>query len=153
MSSPKAQAAPVAAPKQPYPPDMQVAALCWRKHKGRKEVLLITSRDTGRWILPKGWPINGLNPAQSAVREAWEEAGVRAKPGQASYVGRFSYGKILDNGMSLPVQAELFMIRLRDGDLERDFPESAERKRLWVTPEEAAELVEEPELKDILRTI
>ena len=54
----------------------QVAALCWRLRKGRAEVLLVTSRDTGRWVLPKGWPITGLSPQAAAAREAWEEAGV-----------------------------------------------------------------------------
>ncbi|MEN9850080.1 MAG: hypothetical protein RL128_243, partial [Pseudomonadota bacterium] len=54
----------------------QYGALCWRMHRGKVEVLLITSRDTGRWVIPKGWPIDGLAPAQTAAREAWEEAGV-----------------------------------------------------------------------------
>ena len=54
----------------------QYGALCWRMHRGKVEVLLITSRDTGRWVIPKGWPIAGLAPAETAAREAWEEAGV-----------------------------------------------------------------------------
>jgi len=57
----------------------QYGAVCWRLHRGRVEVLLVTSRDTGRWIIPKGWPIDGLSPAGTAQREAWEEAGVEGE--------------------------------------------------------------------------
>ncbi|PIV78557.1 MAG: NUDIX hydrolase [Rhodobacteraceae bacterium CG17_big_fil_post_rev_8_21_14_2_50_63_15] len=142
-----------AVPVPPFPPDMQVAALCWRKHKGRTEVLLITSRDTGRWIVPKGWPINGLNAPQSALREAWEEAGVRADAEQALYVGQFCYDKLLANGQELPVRALLYKIRLRSQEITNRYPESHERKRLWVTPLKAAKLVQEPELQEILRSL
>ena len=137
----------------PFPPDMQVAALCWRKRKGRKEVLLITSRDTGRWIVPKGWPIDGLNAPQSALREAWEEAGVRGDAEKAHYVGQFCYDKVLDNGKELPVRAELYKVRLRMEDVEDIYPEAHERKRIWVAPRKAAKLVDEPELQDILRRL
>ncbi|WP_425342943.1 NUDIX hydrolase [Rhizobium etli] len=58
----------------------QFAAICYRKvGDNLVEVLLITSRDSGRWIIPKGWPIAKLAPHQVAEREAWEEAGVKGK--------------------------------------------------------------------------
>jgi len=57
----------------------QFAALCYRVRQGRTEVLSITSRNTGRWIAPKGWPMQDCTPAQSAAEEAWEEAGVIGK--------------------------------------------------------------------------
>lgn len=145
------QTAPGAVIVPPIPPNMQVAALCWRKNKGRKEILLITSRDTGRWIVPKGWPITGLTAAQSALQEAWEEAGVRADANKARYVGRFAYDKELHEGKALHVEADLFKIRLRKGEIKDDFPERRERRRLWVTPRKAAKLVEEPDLQAILR--
>ena len=72
----------------------QVAALCWRKHRDRVEVLLITSRDTGRWVLPKGWPIPGLNAHEAAAIEAWEEAGVRG-PVTPDALGYFGYDKVM----------------------------------------------------------
>ncbi len=136
-----------------YPPERQVAALCWRKEKGRKEVLLITSRDTGRWIVPKGWPIKGLSDAQAAMREAWEEAGVRAGADKARPAGQFFYDKALDDGSVIPITAHLYKVRLRKGDLADSFPEAAERKRLWVPAKKAAKLVREPELKAILRSL
>jgi ADP-ribose pyrophosphatase YjhB (NUDIX family) len=59
-------------------------------------MLLVTTRQTKRWIIPKGWPIKGLRPAKSAAREAFEEAGVRGKV-SAKSVGLFTYDKVLDN--------------------------------------------------------
>lgn len=140
-----------AEPVPPFPPDMQVAALCWRKRKGKTEVLLITSRDTGRWIVPKGWPMDGLNAPQSALREAWEEAGVRADADQARHIGEFCYGKVLADGQERPIRAILYKVRLRGREIANRYPESHERKRLWVAPHKAAKLVQEPELQDILR--
>ncbi|WP_247651395.1 NUDIX hydrolase [Roseovarius autotrophicus] len=136
-----------------YPPDMQVAALCWRKLMGKKEVLLITSRDTGRWIVPKGWPIEGLNGAQSALREAWEEAGVRAEAARARPCGQFRYEKILKDGSAMLLVARLYKVRLRAGDLADRFPEAGQRQRLWVRPKKAAQMVEEPDLQAILRAL
>ena len=57
------------------------------------EVLLVTSRQTRRWIIPKGWPIKGLKPPKSAAREAYEEAGIRGTVGAKS-IGVFSYQKL-----------------------------------------------------------
>lgn len=140
-----------AVPVPPFPADMQVAALCWRKRKGKTEVLLITSRDTGRWIVPKGWPIDGLDAPQSALREAWEEAGVRADANQALHIGEFCYDKLLADGQELPLRAVLYKVRLRGREIANRYPESHERKRLWVTPHKAAKLVQEPELQEILQ--
>ncbi len=145
------QTAPGAVHAESVLPRRQVAALCWRKHKGRKEVLLITSRDTGRWIVPKGWPIEGLTDAESALQEAWEEAGVRADADKARFIGRFAYDKGLRDGRTLPVEADLFKVRLRDDDVQNRYPEARERRRLWVSPRKAAKLVNEPDLQEILR--
>lgn len=134
-----------------YPPERQVAALCWRKEKGRKEVLLITSRDTGRWVVPKGWPIKGLSDVQAAMREAWEEAGVRAEADKAHRAGQFFYDKSLEDGSVIPIVAHLYKVRLRRGDLAERFPEAGQRKRVWVPAKKAAKLVQEPELQAILR--
>ncbi len=59
------------------PKRLQMAAMCHRGQGDSKEYLLVTSRDTARWIIPKGWPIRGLKSNETALREAWEEAGVR----------------------------------------------------------------------------
>lgn len=131
------------------PPERQVAALCYRKGKDGKQVLLVTSRDTGRWILPKGWHEEGLSAADAAAREAWEEAGVREGRVGDRPVGSFDYRKKLDNGAEAPVETDVFALKVRR--LERDYPEAEERKRRWVSPEKAAEMVAEPGLQRILK--
>lgn len=128
----------------------QFGALCFRRSKGKTaghEILLVSSRDTGRWIVPKGWPIHGETPAGAAAMEAWEEAGVRGKVHDIC-VGHFSYQKFIDEELSLPVIVGVFPIEVQR--LDKNFPEADERKRKWFTPKKAARRVTEPELRQIL---
>jgi len=130
----------------------QFGALCFRRAKtktksGAHEILLVSSRDTGRWIVPKGWPVNGETPAGAAALEAWEEAGVRGRV-HPDCIGHFSYHKWIDEEISLPVIVALFAVEvLRMDD---DYPEARERKRKWLSPKKAARRVAEPELRQIL---
>lgn len=133
------------------PKRVQVAALCYRQGKSGKDVLLITSRDTGRWIVPKGWPIDGLDGPQSALQEAWEEAGVKNAEIDPDARGHYDYVKDLDSGGEAVVHTTVYLTRVID--LASDYPEADERKRRWVAPEEAANMVAEPGLKDILRSL
>ncbi|MFU1479348.1 NUDIX hydrolase [Roseovarius sp. C7] len=133
------------------PPELQVAALCMRAGADGPEVLMITSRDTGRWVLPKGWLMDGRATAEAAMIEAWEEAGVRPTAASPVHIGHYHYDKQLDGGYSAPVRVELY--RFEVADLARDYPERAERARLWLSPEQAAERVDEPELAEILRNL
>ncbi len=131
------------------PRQLQVAALCYREEGAGKEVLLITSRGTGRWIVPKGWPIDGLNAVEAALQEAWEEAGVKASVKAAVPAGRFEYEKSHAEGYDTPVEAQVFKVRI--DALEDSYPEADERRRAWFSPDEAANKVQEPGLQDILR--
>lgn len=129
----------------------QFGALCWR-HRGKKiEVLLITSRDTGRWLIPKGWPIEGLGPAGSAAREAFEEAGVEGNVSDQP-VGYYSYIKTgLRNGKrkaDLPCVVGVYALHV--SRLLDKYPERGERRRKWFAAEKAAQKVAEPELRRIL---
>src|SRR6056297_3611786 len=90
----------------------QFAALCYRVRAGRLEVLLITSRRSKRWIVPKGWPIDGMTPAQSAGLEAWEEAGVIGKPIDLC-LGLFSYRKIMEDAETLPCVAMVYPVKVK----------------------------------------
>lgn len=133
------------------PKRVQVAALCYRPDETGKQVLLITSRDTGRWILPKGWPIDGLNGAEAALQEAWEEAGVKEAEIQPDSIGQYEYVKGLDSGGEVPVRTHVYLARVRS--LSDDYPEAGERTRKWVTPDQGAEMVDEPGLRLILRNL
>jgi len=128
----------------------QYAALPWRYSGAGREVLLISSRDTGRWVIPKGWPIKGLTPAQTAAREAYEEAGLGGQVSKKP-IGAFEYGKRLNNGKVLPTKVEVFA--LEQMVQHRDWPEQGQRTLRWFSVPEAAEAVEEPELKDIIRKL
>lgn len=130
------------------PKRVQVAALCTRESASGQEVLLITSRGTGRWIVPKGWPIEGLNGPETALQEAWEEAGVQGKQVDSEPLGRYSYDKIKDSGLAVPVETEVYQIQV--SKLADEYPEAGQRERRWVAPKEAANLVREPQLKAIL---
>ncbi|RBW56231.1 NUDIX hydrolase [Ruegeria sp. A3M17] len=131
------------------PHRVQFAALCVRGSGDDKKVLLITSRGTGRWVIPKGWPIDGMDGAETAKEEAWEEAGVKVKHLGRKAVGHFTYDKILDDGTAQPVRTNVYRIDVKD--LAEEFPEVSERERCWFSPKEAAELVQEPELREMLR--
>lgn len=135
----------------PRRPRRQVAALCYRQTGAGKQVLLITSRGTGRWIIPKGWPIRGLDARQSAMREAWEEAGVVSGRSDPTPIGAYSYDKRLEDGASLPVQTLVFPVAVEA--IEDDFPEAHQRRRTWVSASDAAGLVDESGLKSILRSM
>lgn len=130
------------------PPALQVGALCRDCDSGR--VLLITSRGTGRWIIPKGWPMEGRTLSGAAAREAWEEGGVEGRIGHDE-IGRYLYDKVQDSGSAVPVEVRVFpliVVATRS-----DYPEAEERKRRWFTPGEAAKLVDEPGLKTILQSL
>ena len=127
------------------PPQMQVAALCREPETGR--VLLITSRGTGRWVVPKGWPMAGYSLAQAARQEAWEEAGVRGQIGEIE-IGSYLYDKVQDHGFAIPIEVRVYELPV--DRLEDDFPESTQRLRSWFEPAEAAALVAETGLKRLL---
>ena len=127
-------------------PAKQIAALCWRLQEGMMQVLLISSRDTGRWVIPKGWPIDGLAPAAAAAREAWEEAGVEGPVADVE-LGAFGYDKQLKT-TSVPCSVTVFALQVQR--LADRFPEHKQRLRRWVAPDEAARLVVEPGLQALL---
>lgn len=126
----------------------QFAAICYRIHMGKPEVLMITSRGSKRWVLPKGWPMDGKTPTEAAATEAWEEAGVTGKV-HPRCLGLFSYNKEMDKGPDLPCVAMVYALKVKT--LSKDYPEAHERKRKWMRPKRAAERVAEPELAQILR--
>jgi len=132
------------------PPRQQYAALCYRlkKKQAQVEVLLLTSRDTGRWVIPKGWPMDGKKPHAVAEQEAYEEAGVRGKANKEP-LGFFSYQKGMAGGLKVLCRVQVHALEVTG--MTKNFPEKASRKLEWVSCEEAATRVNEPELQDLLR--
>ncbi|MEI2687133.1 MAG: NUDIX hydrolase [Cypionkella sp.] len=125
----------------------QFGAICYRMHRGKVEILLITSRDTGRWVVPKGWPIVGLGAAETAAREAWEEAGVEGSI-QAMALGHFTYAKAIAGKPSVHCAVDVFALRVEA--LKDRFPERKERRRKWFAAAKAARKVAEPELRKLI---
>ncbi|MGG5887039.1 NUDIX hydrolase [Falsiroseomonas sp. HC035] len=113
-------------------------------------VVLVTSRETRRWVIPKGWIEPGEAPHRSAAREAFEEAGIVGEA-DPDPIGRFAYTKRKSGGVLLP--CDVLVYRLRVVRLLHDWPERRERDRRLVTPATAAGLVAEPELAALLRAI
>ncbi|SFE43401.1 8-oxo-dGTP pyrophosphatase MutT, NUDIX family [Sulfitobacter brevis] len=125
----------------------QFAALCYRVKKGKLRILLVTSRRSKRWIVPKGWPIDSATPAATALQEAWEEAGVTGKSTGLS-VGVYSYSKDVGGTDDLPCIAVLYPVEVKS--LAKVFPEAGQRRRRWVSRKKAARLVAERELAQLI---
>jgi len=128
-----------------------VAALCWRaapKRGATAEVLLITSLNSKRWILPKGWPEPELGPAENAAREAFEEAGVMGTI-SAQPIGSYHYLKERKDGGGIPCRVEVFALEVTK-QLD-DWPEKGSRQLAWLPLDQAAARVAEPSLRQMLK--
>jgi 8-oxo-dGTP pyrophosphatase MutT (NUDIX family) len=136
----------VAPPGQP--PRLQVGALCWRRTPKGIRILLITSRDTGRWVIPKGWPMRHRSEAEAAAREAWEEAGLRGEVLDRS-IGVYTYRKVLAPGRAIPCAVRVYPLEVRE--MLKQYPETGQRRAKWFAPDKAARRVLEPELKGLIR--
>ena len=106
----------------------QFAALCWRRNGKDVEVLLVTSSH-GRWILPKGWPIEGKTPREAALIEAWEEAGVKKGKIARDPVGSYRSTKITDDGEEVPCLVDVYRVEVTK--IVGDYPEANRRNRRW----------------------
>ncbi len=126
----------------------QAAALCYRLARGHPEVLLITSRKAQRWIIPKGWLIDGLSASETAAQEAWEEAGVIGTCVPVK-LGQFSMAKTC--AKRGPVLCAVDVYPLHVDQVQNQFPEAGQRKRKWCTLQKAASKVNSPDLAAILR--
>ena len=124
----------------------QFGALPYRV-SGGVEIMLITSRETRRWIIPKGWPMKGRSPFGTAAREALQEAGIRGQIRKQS-IGSYLYIKRALGGQRWPCTVHVFPLEVR---VEREtWREMGERTRQWFSYIEAAEAVEEPDLKSLI---
>lgn len=125
----------------------QVAALPLAVVDGEIRVMLVTSRETGRWVLPKGWPVKDMKAHEAAAREAWEEAGLRGDVSPRP-IGAYRYDKRLDGDAVMPCEVEVFPMSVAEERL--DWPERAQRTRRWMSPGQAALAVDEGGLASLL---
>ena len=128
----------------------QYAALPYVTLDGDLSVCLITSRGTGRWIIPKGWPKPRLRPYELAAREAEEEAGLVGEIA-ADPIGSYTYRKRLHFFASADCRVVVYplLVTAQYGH----WPEQAERKLIWVPAPKAAGMVREPELARLLAAL
>ena len=134
---------------QPGEVPTQTGALPWRlAPKNGIEVLLVTGRKSGRWTIPKGWPMPGKTLAEAAAQEAFEEAGVRGTINPTP-IGTFRHVKQLNVVGDIEVDIVVHPMWV-DRELDK-WPENGQRKRKWFKPKEAAKRVDSPELSEMIR--
>ncbi len=126
----------------------QFAALCWRIKNDQLQICLVTSRNSQRWILPKGWPMHKQTPALAAATEAMEEAGVS---GDAidHCVGVYTYSKPLKVD-GAPIVVMVYPVHVLH--VHSKWPEKHQRRRKWFSAKKAAKKLSEPQLKHIVAT-
>ncbi len=140
---PKKNSGPRPAPRQQY------AALPWRVTEENKvEILLATSRDTRRWVIPKGWPMKGRKPHIVAAIEAQQEAGLHGKV-EKTKLGDFEYEKRMTGGGAVDCVVEVYPLRVERQ--RKKWPEKSQRVTFWFPYRVAAQQVDEPGLSELIR--
>ncbi|MEP3437870.1 MAG: NUDIX hydrolase [Hoeflea sp.] len=127
----------------------QAAAAVFRGSGVSRELMLITSRDTGRWIVPKGWIERGEDGPAAAIREAWEESGVIGEVLPGGPVGHYRYVKQRTRRRDAICDVDVYLVRLHE--LKDHWPEMDQRRRKWFPVATAIGLVGEDGLKDVIR--
>ena len=125
----------------------QVAALPWRGEGDALRILLVSSRETRRWVIPKGWPMKDKTDFQAAATEAYEEAGLDGVIAEQP-IGDYEYLKRLKSGAARLVRVDVYPLKVT-GEREA-WPEQGQRTLRWMTPIEAALAVQEPDLRDLI---
>ena len=124
----------------------QIGALPYVETERSSLVLLITTRGTGRWTIPKGWPKPGLSNAELAAREAYEEGGVEGEVSREP-ISSFIYTKRLHLFSWIHCCVEVYHLKVDRQHL--SWPEKASRRFMWVEPSKGATLVRERQLASV----
>ncbi|MFC4443811.1 NUDIX hydrolase [Caulobacter henricii] len=125
----------------------QVAALPWRGSGADLQILLVSSRETKRWVIPKGWPMKERSDPAAAAQEAFEEAGLDGVIAEQP-LGEYEYLKRLKSGAARKVKVDVYALEVTGEHA--TWPEKGQRTLQWMSPVEAALGVQEPELRDLI---
>lgn len=125
----------------------QFGTLCYRIRKDKVQILMITARRSGRWIVPKGWPKDKATPTQAAAAEAFEEAGAEGKI-SSTCAGIYTYSKRI-KGVNQPIVVALYPLKVKR--LHAIYPERGQRRRRWMSLKRAAASVDNPELRQLIK--
>jgi len=126
---------------------VQYGALPWRLHDGELQILLVTSRHTRRWIIPKGWPMEGRKPSEGAAKEAKEEAGISGDIAKHA-TGHYIYNKVLRDGTEMPCHVDVFPLHVTKEA--QNWDEMDARQRRWFNASDAADAVIEGQLRALI---
>lgn len=129
--------------------NQQVAALPWRRGPLGIEILLVTTRTTKRWAIPKGWTMEGKADHEAAAIEAYEEAGVKGVA-EIMPLGSYGYLKVLKSGKLRRLTVQVYVMTVEQ--VLEDWPERTQRQRQWVSFEKALDLLGEVELLPVIST-
>jgi 8-oxo-dGTP pyrophosphatase MutT (NUDIX family) len=135
--------------KRPHLTRRQVAALPFRMSNSRTvEILVLTSRETSRFVIPKGWRKRRLDASKAAAREAFEEAGIVGIVGHKP-IGTYTYWKRQPDRFER-VKVKVFPLEVQE--FREEWPEKGQRRMAWLSTEDAALLVDEPDLSQLIRS-
>ena len=129
----------------------QAGVIAYRVVDEKIQVLLVTSRETARWIIPRGNIAAGSTPAQAAKREALEEAGLKGAITSSMPLGMYTYFKKLPSGEARAATVEVYLLRVKEQV--KKWPDKRERKCAWVSLAEAVEIIEEPGVVPLLNRL
>ena len=123
----------------------QSAVIPYRRRRKNIEVLMVTSLGSGRWVFPKGHIKRDISARQSAEKEAFEEAGIggRLSP------NRIGYYRYCKKKKTRIYQVEVFAMNVTN--VLESWPEEHMRQRKWMSPENAANIVKEDDLRILIR--
>jgi len=125
----------------------QIGALCFKFKEKKLLILLIKSRRSKRWVIPKGWKLESMNSRMSVAVEAWEEAGVQGKVSKRP-IGFYYYRKARKDEDFFTCEVKVYSLNV--AQIKKKFPEMNERQSKWFSSLEASKLVNEPELKRLI---